>query len=261
MKRGAAAMQTDLRDALAARLLAMADDELILGHRDSEWCGHAPILEEDIAFANIALDEIGHAILWYQIYAEVIGDNPETLPDELAYKRSAADFRNVQFVELPVGDWAFSMLRQYLFDVYESVMLERLAESHHEKVAGAAAKIRKEEIYHQRHTKAWVRRLGLGTKESKSRIQTALDILWPEALALFVPLTGDEYLAETWMVPRLAEMQSTWEAVVRPWLTEAGLVVPSTAFPASTRMDHTEYLTQLLDDLQEVTRTYPDVNW
>jgi ring-1,2-phenylacetyl-CoA epoxidase subunit PaaC len=254
-------MQTEIMDALALRLLAMGDDELILGHRDSEWCGHAPILEEDIAFANIALDEIGHAILWYQIYAEVTGGDPTILPDELVYKRSAADFRNVRLVELPDGDWAFSMLRQYLFDAYESVMLERLAESHHEKVAGAAAKIRKEEIYHQRHTKAWVRRLGLGTQESKLRMQTALDVLWPEALALFVPLPGDEYLAEAWIVPRLPEMQSAWEGLVHPWLTEAGLVVSIDMSAVGTRADHTEHLTRLLDDLQEVTRMYPDVNW
>ena len=253
-------MQNELQEVLAARLLAMADDELILGHRDSEWCGHAPILEEDIAFANIALDEIGHAILWYQIYAELTGGNPDTLPDELAYKRSAEAFHNVRLVELPVGDWAFSMLRQYLFDAYESVMLEKLAESHHEKVAGAAAKIRKEEIYHLRHTKAWVRRLGLGTKESKLRMQTALDILWHEALALFVPLSGDEQLAEAWMVPRLPEMQPAWERQVRPWLTEARLIVPD-APAVNTRNDHTEHLTQLLDDLQEVTRLYPNVNW
>jgi ring-1,2-phenylacetyl-CoA epoxidase subunit PaaC len=254
-------MQNDLRDALGARLLAMADDELILGHRDSEWCGHAPILEEDIAFANIALDEIGHAILWYQIYAEVIGGDPQTLPDELVYKRNAEDFCNVRLVEMPVGDWAFSMLRQYLFDAYESVMLERLAESHHEKVSGAAAKIRKEEIYHQRHTKAWVRRLSLGTQESKLRMQSALDMLWPETLALFVPLPGDEYLAEAWMVPRLPEMQSGWESLVRPWLTEARLVVPGNVPLASTRTDHSEHLTQLLDELQEVTRMYPDMKW
>jgi ring-1,2-phenylacetyl-CoA epoxidase subunit PaaC len=140
-------------------------------------------------------------------------------------------------------------------------MLEKLSESHHEKVSDAAAKIRKEEIYHQRHTKAWVRRLGLGTQESNLRMQTALDVLWPETLALFVPLPGDEYLAEAWIVPRLPEMQSAWDGIVRPWLTEAGLIAPGEAAAASTRADHTEHLAQVLDELQEVTRMYPDVNW
>src|SRR5436190_23237046 len=148
---------------LAAQLLGMADDEMVLGHRDSEWCGHAPILEEDIAFANLALDELGHAIIWYQLVADLMGKDPNVLPDELAYQRPAADFQNVRMVELPKGDWAFTLMRQYLFDTYEAVMLEKMAESQYEPLAGAAAKIRKEEIYHQRHSSAWVHRLGLGT--------------------------------------------------------------------------------------------------
>jgi len=254
-------MRADLHEALSARLLAMADDELILGHRDSEWCGHAPILEEDIAFANLALDELGHAIIWYQLYAELIGRDPETLPDELAYQRPAADFQNVRIVELPKGDWAFTLVRQYLFDVYEAVMLEKMAESQYDLLAGAAAKIRKEEIYHQRHTSAWVRRLGLGTEESHQRMQIALDSLWPEALSLFQPLPNDEVLAEAWIVPRLADAQAAWEGQVRPWLTDAGLTVPGDVHAAGKRGQHSKHLAQILDDLQEVTRLFPDNQW
>jgi ring-1,2-phenylacetyl-CoA epoxidase subunit PaaC len=111
-------MNPDLKAALAAQLLVMADDELVLGHRDSEWCGHAPILEEDIAFANIALDEIGHAVTWYGLLADLKGQDRETYPNRLVYHRDMLDFRCVQMVEQPKGDWAFSMLRQYLFDTY-----------------------------------------------------------------------------------------------------------------------------------------------
>lgn len=254
-------MPDDLQQALAARLLAMADDELILGHRGSEWCGHAPILEEDIAFANLALDEIGHAMTWYRIYAETVGGDAETLADELAYRREASEWRNTRFVELPRGDWAFAMLRQYLFDVYEAVMLEKLAESHHKGIADAAAKIRKEEIYHHRHTSAWVRRLGLGTEESHQRMQDALDALWPEALALFDPLAGDELLAESWIIPRLSDVQPAWESRVREWLTSANLRVPLNQPAKASRTRHTEHLAQLLNELQEVTREYPGQNW
>ena len=254
-------MQADLHEALAARLLAIADDELILGHRDSEWCGHAPILEEDIAFANLALDELGHAIVWYQLVAKLSGKDPETVPDELAYHRSATEFQNVRMVELPKGDWAFTLMRQYLFDVYEAVMLEKMSESQYDPLAGAAAKIRKEEIYHHRHTSAWVRRLGLGTQESQLRMQAALDALWPEALSLFQPLPDDEHLAEAWIVPRLSDAQAVWEGRVRPWLTDASLIVPDDVPAVGKRGDHSEHLVPLLDDLQEVTRLFPDNRW
>src|SRR5262249_24761260 len=158
-KLGGEGMKPPLRDVLADYLLALADDELILGHRDSEWCGHAPILEEDIAFANLALDEIGHARVWYGLLGDLLSKDPETYPDELVYRRDASEFRCAQFVELPKGDWAFSMLRQYLFDSIEAMRLEALTESSYQPLADAAAKMRPEEMYHLRHTSAWVRRL------------------------------------------------------------------------------------------------------
>jgi ring-1,2-phenylacetyl-CoA epoxidase subunit PaaC len=116
----------DLNLILAEKLVGMADDELILAHRDSEWCGHGPILEEDIAFANLALDELGHAMLWYRAYAELTGQDPESTPDRLVYFREAFEFRASHFSALPRGDWAFSMLRQYLWDVLEWLRLEAL---------------------------------------------------------------------------------------------------------------------------------------
>ena len=109
-------MQTKLDTALHSHLVALADDELVLGHRDSEWCGRAPILEEDIAFANLALDEIGHAKVWYSLAAALSGEDPEDYPDQMVFNRPAVNFSSIQMVELPVGDWGFSMLRQFLFD-------------------------------------------------------------------------------------------------------------------------------------------------
>lgn len=255
-------MQAELRDALALRLLAMADDELILGHRNSEWTGHGPILEEDIAFTNIALDELGHASLWYGLYAELIGEDKQTYPDHLVYFRPPEEFRNAPFVEFPKGDWAFSMLRQYLFDMAESIRLDRLRISKHTLLAEAAAKAQREELYHLRHTSAWVRRLGLGTQESHARMQAALDSLWPYALGYFDPLPSEARLAEAGFAPDPNEIREEWLAGIRAHLEESGLAVP--AIPAGivfSRFKHTEHLAALLADMQEVARAHPDARW
>lgn len=238
--------------ALALKILACADDELLLGHRDSEWAGHAPILEEDIAFANLALDEMGHAQLWYALYQELT----DTEPDYLVFFRGAGDYRNAQLVELPKGDWAFSMLRQYLFDAYEAVALPHLANSSNARVAEIAAKIRLEEMYHLRHTSNWVRRLGLGTTESHRRLQNALSELWSYALQLFVPMTDEQKLMEARIVadPRL--LQEEWAQQVAAHLSASGLIVPATREPAATsRAEHTEHLEKLLAEMQQVARS------
>jgi ring-1,2-phenylacetyl-CoA epoxidase subunit PaaC len=245
--------------ALANYLLALADDELILAHRNSEWSGHAPILEEDIAFSNIALDEMGHANLWYQRVQDLTGQ----APDELAFFRETAGFRCAQLVELPKGDWAFSMLRQFLFDAAEAVRLPALAASTWLPLAETAAKIRTEEIYHYRHTQAWVKRLGQGTDESRQRLQTALDTLWSYALQLFVPLSDEAALAAEGLVPTSQQLQPAWEDHIRPILSEAGLIVPATTQPAATdRTRHSEHLPPLLAEMQEVARLEaPGIEW
>src|SRR5437588_1295990 len=188
-------MTPELREALTSWLLAHADDQLILAHRSSEWTGHAPILEEDIALANIAQDELGHAIQWYGLLTDLRGEH-SGYPDQLVYERGGADWRNCQLVELPNGDWAFTMLRQYLLDAYEHVLLEQLEHSQHQAVTAIAAKIRREELYHLRHSSTWVKRLALGTDESHRRIQAALDVQWPYVGQLFTQLQGDTLLVE-----------------------------------------------------------------
>ena len=252
-------MEPELISALSERLLAMADDELILAHRDSEWTGHAPILEEDIAFANIALDELGHASIWYGLRESITGESA----DGLVFFREPGDFRNVQLVESPKGDWAYSMVRQYLFDAAESIMLPHLTMSAYRPLAEAATKIQREEVYHLRHTSLWLKRLGLGTEESHARTQQALDATWPYARQLFVPMGGDDQLIEAGIVPPLDLVQREWEAFVRPFLTECGLLLPEETLPKRdiSRGEHTESLMDLLSEMQAVARMDPEAEW
>lgn len=242
---------------LTRRLLAFADDELILAHRNSEWTGHGPILEEDIALANLAQDELGHAIIWFGLVEREGGGDP----DELAYFRGPEEFLNAALVELPRGDWAFTMLRQYLFDSYEALLLAELERSAHRPVAEAAAKMLREERFHLRHTRLWLDRLGRGTAESNARMQRALDQLWPYAGGLFAPLPGDASLVEAGVLPDLARLEAAWRSLVEPQLAAAGLRVPTGGGSAPERGSHTPHLATLLSDMQGVARADPEAVW
>ena len=250
-------MNSELRTAVIDRLTALADDELILAQRDGEWTGHAPILEEDIALANIAQDELGHATVLYERLADLTGRSP----DEAAFFREEADFLNVQMVELPKGDWAFTMLRQYLFDAYEPVLLAQLGASRYQPLADVAAKFRGEELYHLRHTHLWVARLGLGSEEGHRRMQSALDVLWPAAFQLFVPLPHDDLLLEVGYFPSLVDLQGEWEALVTPHLADSGLTLPAAMANTALRGYHTDHMAPLLADLQQVARWDPEGEW
>lgn len=240
-----------MKELIAEMALGWADDSLLLGHRNSEWAGHAPILEEDIAFANLALDELGHARLWYELYQELT----DVEPDRLVFFRPAADWRNTQLVELPKGDWAFSMVRQYLFDSYENVLLKHLVESSDARIAEIAAKIKSEEIYHLRYTSNRVKRLGLGTEVSHARMQRAVGELWAFALQLFVPPDGEGALVRGGIVPALASLREEWLEQGIPFLEDSGLVVPEAREPATaSRRVHGNDLTALLQEMQEVAR-------
>jgi ring-1,2-phenylacetyl-CoA epoxidase subunit PaaC len=255
-------MKAELRETLANYLTALGDDELILAHRNSEWAGHAPILEEDIAFANLALDELGHASIWYRLAAELLDEDPERYPDELVFGRQASEFRNVRMVELPIGDWAFSMLRQYLFDASEQIRLSALASSQYPGLAQAAAKIRTEELYHLRHTRAWVRRLGLGTQQSNRKMQAALDLLYPDALQLFAEGAGEIELARATLVPPSGLVLAKWASQVSEDLTAAELRIPDGGLttPAG-RSEHTPHLEGLVADMQQVARLEAGAAW
>ena len=174
-------------------LLRLGDDRLVLGHRLSEWCGHGPILEEDIALANVALDLIGQATHFLQLAGQVEGKGRDE--DALAYFRDAVDYRNVNLVELPNGDFGRTIVRQFLFDAWSVLLLDGLQRAADTKLAGIAAKAYKEARYHVRHSGEWVLRLGDGTEESHRRVQTALDELWPYTGELFATDEVDRLLA------------------------------------------------------------------
>ncbi|RIH88170.1 1,2-phenylacetyl-CoA epoxidase, subunit C [Calidithermus terrae] len=244
-------MNEQLKQALVAKLTALADDELILAHRDSEWTGHGPILEEDIALANIAQDELGHATVWYGLRSALDGSDP----DRLAFFRDAGEFRNCELVELPKGDWAFTMLRQYLFDVYEALWLSAATRSTYRPLAEAAAKVVREERFHLQHTQAWVERLGLGTEESRRRIQAALDEQWGYAQQLFVPLPGEALLVAEGIVPDLAEVKEAWLERTTEQLRKSGLELPlKPGYQPASRQAHTEHLWSLLAEMQSTAR-------
>ncbi|RPI82727.1 MAG: phenylacetate-CoA oxygenase subunit PaaI, partial [Chloroflexi bacterium] len=181
---------------------------------------------------------------------------------KLVFFRSKEEYRCAQIVELPTGDWAFSMLRQFLFDAYESVLLDALSKSALEPVAATAEKILKEEIYHLRHTDAWVRRLGLGTDESHRRMQRALETLWPYTHQLFAPVPHEDLLVQAGYIPDLASIRSKWEEKVLPILEKCELRVPDEAksYPVS-RHEHTPHLEVLLSEMQVLTRMDPDAEW
>ena len=180
------------RDALFEYLLRLGDDRLVLGHRLSEWCGHAPILEEDIALANIALDLVGQGAMLLKLAGEIEGQGRSE--DALAYHRDAVEFRNALIVELPKGDFAFTIVRQFLVSVAAYFQLEALTSSAHPELAGIAAKAVKETRYHVRHAGEWVIRLGDGTEESHRRAQQALDALGRYRGELFLGDALDETL-------------------------------------------------------------------
>src|SRR3954463_7977925 len=181
-------------NALFEYLLRLGDDRLVLGHRLSEWCGHGPILEEDIALANVALDLIGQATHFLQLAGQVEGQGRDE--DALAYFRDAIEYRNIQLVELPNGDFGRTIVRQFLFDAWSVLLLDGLQRAGNTKLAGIAAKAYKEARYHVRHSGEWVIRLGDGTDESHRRVQTALDELWPYTGEMFLADEVDRQLAD-----------------------------------------------------------------
>jgi ring-1,2-phenylacetyl-CoA epoxidase subunit PaaC len=262
-----AALDPALRAPLYEYLLRLGDDRLVLGHRNSEWCGHGPILEEDIATANIALDLIGQATLFLRLAGEVEGKGRNE--DALAYFREAVEFRNAQMVELPKGDFGFTILRQFLFSAYSIHLLEQLQRSKFEPLAAIAVKALKETRYHLRHSAEWVVRLGDGTDESHTRVQKALDELLRYAPELFAADLIDETLLSAGIAADLSTVRSEWEAVVREVIGRATLTMNQMpVFPAHSFMArggrngaHTESLGHLLSEMQIVARSHPGAEW
>ncbi|WP_170340295.1 1,2-phenylacetyl-CoA epoxidase subunit PaaC [Ruegeria arenilitoris] len=243
-------------------LLRMGDNTLILGHRVSEWCGHAPVLEEDIALANTALDLIGQTQMWLGLAGEVQGEGKSA--DDLAFLRDAWDFRNVLLVEVPNGDFGRTLMRQFLFDAWHSIMLGRLLKSSDDRVAAIAEKASKEVAYHLERSSDTVVGLGDGTEESHRRMQEALDYLWPYVGELFASDEVDAEMAAAGIAPDPANLREEYDALVRRVLTEATLTVPDSRFAHKGGRDgrmHTEHLGHLLTQMQWLQRAYPGATW
>jgi len=253
-------ISTDLPP-LAEFALRMGDTCLILGHRNSEWCGHAPALEEDIALANTALDLIGQTQLWLAVAAEAEGRGRTA--DDLAFLRDVSGFRNVLLVEQPNGDFGRTIMRQFLFDAWHLPMLKALTQSSEVRVAEIAEKASKEAAYHLERSSDLVVRLGDGTRESHNRMQAALDFLWPYTGELFLGDAVDEELAGAGVAPAPESLKPTWEAHVGATLAEATLKAPEKSFAqkGGKRGVHSEHLGYILAEMQFLQRAYPGVKW
>ena len=285
------------KDSLIDYTLHLADNALVLGHRNSEWTGHGPILEQDIALSNIALDLIGQARYLYQYAARLIngaGDVPgeakggfagyakgdvaggakgdlagrarrvqEVTEDSLAYLRDGWDFRNCLLVEQGNGDWAKTILRQFFFSAYQLYLFQQLQKSKDKELAAIAEKSLKEVSYHLRWSSEWVIRLGDGTEESHRRIDDALDQLWKMTGEMFVPASYEKELAAGGIAVDVAALGPMWEERVGEVFRQATLVLPAGGWQQTGGKEgrHTEHLGYLLAEMQFLQRAYPGNEW
>jgi len=242
-------------------VLRLADTALIHGQRLSEWCGHGPVLEEDLALTNIALDLIGQARLLLAHAAALEGAGRDE--DDLAFLRDQGAYRNATLVELPNGDFARTVVRNLLMSAYQVLLWRALQASRDTQLAAIAGKSLKEASYHLQHAAGWTVRLGDGTDESHRRTQSALDALWPYAAELFAPDPIDDAAAAAGIGVPCASLEGAWRAAVDPVLAEATLTAPA-ASPLHSRGKagvHTEHLGHLLSEMQYLQRAYPGAKW
>lgn len=234
-------------------LIHLGDNALILGHRNSEWCGHGPVLEQDIAITNISLDLIGQARNFYQYAAQLRNDG--STEDSIAYLRDNRDFRNCLITELPNGDWAMTILRQFMFSNYQQGLYTRLSAHEDEQLAAICAKALKEVTYHLRWSSEWVIRLGDGTEESKHRLEAAVKELWP--------YTGELFIAAPWEPVDPSSFRDEWLARTEGIFREATIAMPTETFPQTGGKTglHTEHLGYILAEMQFLQRAYPDSTW
>jgi len=242
-------------------LLRLGDDALILGQRLAEWCGHSPFLEEDIAMANTALDHIGRARLLLTRAGALEGRGRDE--DALAYLRDEREFRNVLMVELPNGDYGYTLLRQYFMDVRHHHLFDALQASNDPELAAIAAKAVKEARYHVRRSGDWVLRLGEGTEESHARMQAALNDLWGYTDELFAVDPVEARLCEAGIAPATAPLAARWRNEVGMTLSAADLHTPPADWHAEGGRAglHTEHLGRILAELQHVARSHPGASW
>jgi ring-1,2-phenylacetyl-CoA epoxidase subunit PaaC len=242
-------------------LFRVADDKLIIGHRNSEWIGLGPILEEDIAFASMAQDEVGHAQAYYSLLTEL----GEAIPDILAFQRKPEAFLCCRLVEMPIGDYAFSLVRHYLFEMADKIRLESLIQSSYEPLAKIAGRILREERYHQLHAETFLRQLATSTEESNDRIQAALNVVYPVAFSMFEPTEYTQSLADEGIQETEDALMKKWQKEVEAFFTNCRLSIPDTSnffehFGGRTGK-HSPDLVSLLSEMTEVVQIDPNARW
>ncbi|MFT3979347.1 MAG: phenylacetate-CoA oxygenase subunit PaaC [Ferruginibacter sp.] len=242
-------------------LLFLADSNLVLSQKNAEWCGHGPVLEQDIAITNITLDLLGQARNFYQYAAVLINQSTgqPTTEDSLAYLRTEREFKNLLLCELPKGDWAQSVLKLFFFSVYAQQLYTQLLQSQDEQMAAIAEKSLKETQYHVRWSSEWVIRMGDGTEESNLRLNTALQYLWP--------FTGEMFTAAAYEKENgidLSSVKEKWKQEVETVFEEATLVLPDMDMVMQSggkQGIHTEHMGYILAEMQYLQRTYPNAEW
>ena len=242
-------------------VLRLADTSLILGQRLGEWVGHAPALEEDLGFGNLALDFIGQARLLLSYAGEIEGRGRSE--DDLAFLRDGPEFRNATLVEQPNGDFGHTIVRQYFIDLYQNLLFDALSLSADARLAAIAGKALKESQYHLRFSSNWLLRLGDGTQESRRRVQDAAERLMRFTPELFECDALEQSARAAGIAPDLATLQSAWDAGVAHTFREATLEVPKAqrGAPVGKRGDHSEHLGYILAEMQHMQRAYPGASW
>jgi ring-1,2-phenylacetyl-CoA epoxidase subunit PaaC len=242
-------------------LYKMADDQLIIGHRNSEWTGFGPLLEEDIAFSSMAQDKIGHSLALYTILHEL----GESDPDTVAFTRNANQFHNSIFTELPNQEYDFSLIRHFLYDTAEALRFELLTHSTCEPLAQVARKVRGELRYHTLHAKTWVKQLGSATEESVTRLQKSLEQAMPYALGMFEESPYEKELIEAGVFEGEKKLKESWIAKVEETIHQTSLHLPDwkiiQPITGGRIGKHTEHLQPLLDEMSEVFRIDPGAEW
>ncbi len=242
-------------------VLSIADNTLVLGHRLSEWCGHGPILEQDIAMTNIALDLIGQSRAYYQYAASIEGEGYDE--DFFPYKRLERQFTNCLLVELPNGDFGNTIARHFLFDVFHFYFLEELSKSKDDMLRALAIKSHKEVTYHLRYSSEWMIRLGDGTEESHQRIQSSLNNVWDYRNELITPNALDIEMASQGIGVDLGAIHKRFDEKILEIITKATLTIPTSTWNQSggKKGIHTEHMGFLLTELQYIQRAFPDSKW
>ncbi len=241
--------------------LRLADTSLTMSQRLAEWCGHGPYLEEDVALTNISLDIMGHANLFYQLAVEI--SETDVSVDDLAFLRDVDGFRNPLLTELPRGDFAYTMVKQYFVDSYSLLLYRALSESCYQPLADVAKKALTEVQYHHERSHEWLKRLCMSTEEAQQKMQKALDELWFYTSELFESDEGMIYLQKQGIAADMESIREQWHSMVESHLIQCQLILPESGWVATGGLqgEHSEHLGYMLAEMQFLQRAYPGCDW